>query len=90
MESVFRIIHCGFTQPLKLGIFLYGWIPSWFIYFTKFVGDFFVDTTAEIDDQTTKDGYWLNKDLLCSLPVHLDLTVLFGLAIFIVMCNSAR
>ena len=90
MESAFRIIHCGLTQPLKLGIFLYGWPPSWLIYFTKFVGGVFLDSTDENEGLTKKDGHWLTKDLLCGLPVHLDVTAQFGLAIFIVMCNSAR
>ena len=34
--------------------------------------------------------HWMTKELVCSIPVHLDMTALFGIAIFIVMSNSAR
>ena len=90
MESLFRIIHCGFTQPLKLGVFLYGWIPAWLIHSTKFIGDLVVGNFDEGNNLLKKDGHWLTKHLVCSVPVHLDFTALFGLAIFIVMCNSSR
>ena len=90
MESVFRILHCGFTQPLKLGVYLYGWMPAWLIHVTKFLGEIILSNTNNTKEMLLKDRNWLTKHLVCSIPTHLDFTALFGLAIFIVMCNSAR
>ena len=90
LESLFRIILCGFTQPLKLAFFLYGWQPSFLIHATKFFGDIMIGNIFTSSEISPKKEEWMNKNLLCSLPVHLDMTVLFGIAIFIVVCNAAR
>ena len=89
-ETCFRLVQCGFTQPLKASLFLYGWQPTWLIYTTKFIGDVMAAYTSIGPDMAKNGGYWLNKEVICSVPVHLDLSTSFGIATFIVMCNSAR
>ena len=90
IESFFRIFYCGFSQPLKIFVFLFGWQPTWLIHFTKFVGDSFTRSTAIGRDIELKHEHWMTKELVCSIPVHLDMTALFGTAVFVVMSNSAR
>ena len=90
LESLFRIILCGFTQPLKLAFFLYGWQPAFLIHATKYFGDIMIGNFFTSSEISPEKEEWMNKKLLCSLPVHLDMTVLFGIAIFIVVCNAAR
>ena len=90
IENIFRLIQCGFTQPLKASLFLWGWQPSWLIYITKYIGDFMENYTSIGPPTAMGHTYWLRKEVICSMPVHLDLTVNFGTAIFIVMCNAAR
>ena len=84
------MLHCGFSQPLKAAIFLNGWQPNWLIRTTKLIGDAIVEYTSIGPEMAQNDGYWLNKEIICSVPVHLDLALSFGIATFIVMCNSAR
>ena len=90
IESVFRLIQCGFTQPLKAAMFLCGWQPIWIIYIAKYIGDFMANYTSFGPTTAMTNVYWLTNEVVCSIPVHLDLTVSFGIAIFIVMCNAAR
>jgi hypothetical protein len=90
IESFFRIFHCGFSQPLKIFVFLFGWQPTWLIRFTKFVGDKTTRYTPIGPGIDQRHEHWMTKELVCSIPVHLDMTALFGIAIFIVMSNSAR
>ena len=90
IESFFRIFHCGFSQPLKLLVFLFGWQPTWLIHFTKLVGDSMTGYTAIGPGIDQRHQHWMTKELVCSIPVHLDMTALFGVAIFVLMSNSAR
>ena len=90
IETSFRIIQCGFTQPLKAVLFLNGWQPNWLIRVTEFVGNFMAQYTSIGPNTKKVDGYWLNKEIICSVPAHLDLTANFGVAVFILMCNAAR
>ena len=90
IETCFRIVQCGFTQPLKATLFLNGWQPIWLIRVTKFFVNLIAHYTS-IGPYTEKvDEHWLSKEIVCSVPVHLDLTVNFGIAVFIVMCNASR
>ena len=36
------------------------------------------------------EEYWLTRDVVCAIPVHLDTLAVFGTAIFIVMSNATR
>ena len=90
VESFFRIFHCGISQPLKILYFLFGWQPSSLIHFTKFFGDAIHNYNSIVPNTTETDTNWMSKELVCSIPVHMDMTSLFGVAIFIVMSNSAR
>ena len=90
IESCFRMFQCGFTQPLKAALFLYGWQPQWLIYTTKYLGDAMEKYTSIGPDMATNNDYWLNNEVICSVPVHLDMTTAFGIAMFIVICNSTR
>ena len=90
IESFFRIFHCGFSQPLKILIFLFGWQPTWLIRFTKLVGDCIPSFTSIGSGIVQRHEHWMTKEIVCSIPVHLDMAALFGIAVFIVMSNSAR
>ena len=90
IETFFRVIHCGITQPLKLVLFLYGWQPSWLIRLIRYFGEFVENHFSIGPTDAFAERYWFNKEVICSFPVHLDLTISFGIALFIVMCSSAR
>ena len=90
IETFFRVILCGITQPLKLVLFLYGWQPSWLIRLTKCLGDVIENYFPIGPTDAFTENNWFNKEVICSFPVHLDLTISFGIALFIVMCSSAR
>ena len=90
IESSFRIFQCGLTQPLKVLSFMYGWQPSWLIHVAKFVGDFFRNYTFIGTDRVDRGDGWLTREVICSIPVSLDIASNFGTGIFIVMCNAAR
>ena len=90
IESCFRLVQCGFTHPLKAAFFLYGWQPNWLISTTKFIGEVMAEYTSIGPGMAQNDEYWLNKGVVCAVPVHLDMALSFGIAMFIVMCNSAR
>ena len=90
IETFFRLIQCGFTQPLKLAIFMHGWQPRWLIRLTKYVGDLVTSYSSIGPREEIEWKNWLSKEVICSTPMHLDLTMSFGTAIFIVMCSTAR
>ena len=90
IETCFRIVQCGFTQPLKATLFLNGWQPIWLIRVTKFFVNLIAHYTSIGPNTEKVDEHWLSKEIVCSVPVHLDLTVNFGIAVFIVMCNASR
>ena len=90
IEYFFRIFHCGFSQPLKIMVFLSRWQPTWLIHLTKFVGDCMTRYTTTRLGTEQSHGQWMTKQLVCSIPVYLDMTALFGIALFILMSNSAR
>ena len=90
IESFFRIFICGFSQPLKILFFLFGWQPTWLIHFAKFIGEGMARYTSIGPNIKHPGDQWMTKELVCSISVHLDMTALFGVAIFVVMSNSAR
>ena len=90
IETFFRFIQCGITQPLKFFLFSHGWQPLWLIQSIKKVGEW-LRTHISFEPEPTLDGRnWPSIEVICSFPVHLDLTISFGIALFIVMCSSAR
>ena len=90
IETFFRFIQCGVTQPLKLVLFSNGWQPQSFIHLVNYVGELMKDYSAIGPVPLIDDRNWPNNEIVCSIPVHLDLTMSFGIALFIVMCSSAR
>ena len=90
IETFFRFLQCGVTQPLKLVLFSNGWQPRSFIQLTYYVGELIKDHPPIGPVPLIDYRNWPNKKIVCSIPVHLDLTMSFGIALFIVMCSSAR
>ena len=90
IETFFRFVQCGFTQPLKLVVFMYGWQPRWLIRITKYVGEAIANCASIGPEDEAIWKNWPSKEAICSMPVHLDLTMSFGTAIFIVLCSTAR
>ena len=90
IETFFRFILCGFTQPLKLVLFSHGWQPQVFIRLAKYVGQLIRNYSAIGPATLIDDRNWPYKEVICSIPVHLDITMSFGIALFIVLCSSAR
>ena len=90
IETFFRFLQCGVTQPLKLVLFSNGWQPRSFIQLANYVGELIKDHPPIGPVPLIDYRNWPNKKIVCSIPVHLDLTMSFGIALFIVMCSSAR
>ena len=90
LELCFRIFQSGITQPLKAALFLRRWQPSWLIYVVKYFGDIVTNASLSTYDAKSNEDYWLTKEIICRVPLHLDITAIFGIAIFIVMSNSTR
>ena len=90
IETFFRFIQCGVTQPLKLVLFSNGWQPQMFIRLAKYVGEVIKNYSSMGSATLIDDRNWPNKEIVCSIPVHLDISISFGTALFIVLCSSAR
>ena len=90
VETFLRILHCGLFQPLKAAFFLYGWIPHWIIRMVRYLGQL-VFKYNNVNNRTEHLAeYWFGKEMICAIPVQLDLTALFGIGLFVVICNLDR
>ena len=88
LEFCFRIFQSGVTQPLKTALLLKRWQPSWLIHMVQYLQDIGTNVESNGNSSYIDKDSWITKETVCSVPVHLDVTAAFGIAIFIVMGNS--
>ena len=90
VETFLRILHCGLFQPLKAAFFLYGWIPHWIIRMVRYLGQLVFKYNNANNRTEHLAEYWFGKEMICAIPVQLDLTALFGIGLFVVIYNLDR
>jgi hypothetical protein len=90
LELSFRAFQSGVTQPLKTALLLRRWQPSWLIHIVQHLQGIGSNVASDRNSIDIDKDTWLTKETVCSVPVHLDITAAFGIALFIVMSNSTR